>query len=76
MNVFILDREYLLSELNSLPPHSRKRDGIVHVLRHLNQFELFHQQEEARVREMLVEALELELSDITAPERDRIRESF
>lgn len=49
MNVITIDRDYIIGELNRLPPQSRKRAGLHHVLRYINRLAL----EEDRVRATL-----------------------
>lgn len=49
MNIITIDRDYIIGELNRLPPQSRKRAGLHHVLRYINRLAL----EEDRVRATL-----------------------
>lgn len=76
MNVIVIDENYINGELNRLPPHSRRRDGLVHVLRHLTHLRLAAETEEQRIHRLLVEDLERALADVPQWQRERIRESW
>ncbi|MDS1138613.1 hypothetical protein [Nitratireductor indicus] len=76
MTVIALDRQFLTDYLNALPPHSRKRVGVVDLLRRVKTMELA---EERKVNQdpisvYLVNALDSELSAFSEEERQRLRE--
>lgn len=76
MTVIVIDEAYIIGELNTLPPNSRKRDGLTHVLRHLKRLRLAAETEEQSVHRLLVSELETALADVPQWQRERIRESF
>lgn len=76
MNVIVIDEDYIIGELNTLPQKSRRREGLVHVLRHLKRLRLAAEAEEQRVSRLLVAELERTLADVPQWQRERIRESW
>lgn len=58
MTIITLDRAYIVDRLNSLPPHSRQRSGLVSVMREITRREL----EEERIGRELESALSEALS--------------
>lgn len=75
MNVIVIDENYIIGELNTLPQKSSKRKGLIHVLRHLKRLRLAAETEEQRIRSLLVAELERTLADVPQWQIERIRES-
>lgn len=78
MTVIAIDTDFIVSRLNDLPPHSRLRAGYCDMLRHVKRAQIEADVETLRqsdeIGNMLASALELALSDLAAPELDRLRE--
>ena len=55
-------RQFCLKELNRLDPHSRRRDGIIHIIRRLNNVELAAAAERQR---KLFEALDRGIHEVS-----------